>query len=82
MKIPFGADILKIQKEVLERQERRDEERRAKGHISFFEMTREQKVESIRNNPKAMKLLEEQGLTIDENGNLVEKEQKEKNKSL
>ena len=75
MNIPFGPDFFEKYTKALERQKRRDEERRAKGHLDFFEMTREQQVECIRNNPKAMKFLEEHGLTLDQEGNIVEKEQ-------
>ena len=78
MKIGFGPNFMKTYQEALERQKRRDQERRAKGRIPFFEMTREQQLESIRNNPRALKFLEEQGVVLDENGNFVKKEQKQK----
>ena len=64
MRIPFGADVLKICQETRERQERR-----AREHPGIENLD----IEQLKSEPRFLKFLEEQGLCLNDNGNIVEK---------
>ena len=68
MRIPFGADVLKICQEACERQERR-----AREHPGIESL----EIEQLKSEPRFLKFLEKEGLRLDGNGNIVEKEQQE-----
>ena len=63
MRIPFGADVLKI-----------CQERRAREHPGIENLD----IEQLKSEPQFLKFLEEQGLCLDDNGNIVEKEHNNK----
>ena len=65
MNIPFGPDFFERYMKALERQKRRERERPGIDNLD---------PKKIKSDPKFLKFLEEQGLTLDENGNLVKKE--------
>ena len=64
MRIPFGADVLKICQEAREHQERR-----AREHPGIENLD----IEQLKSEPRFLKFLKVQGLTLDDNSNIVEK---------
>ena len=68
MNIPFGPDFLERYMKACERQERR-----AREHPGIENLD----IEQLKSEPRFLKFLEKQGLRLDDNGNIVEKEQQE-----
>lgn len=68
MRIPFTPDFFKMYQEACEHQERR-----AREHPGIENLD----IEQLKSEPRFLKFLEKQGLRLDGNGNIVEKEQQE-----
>lgn len=68
MNIPFGPDFLERYMKACERQEHR-----AREHPGIENLD----IEQLKSEPRFLKFLEKQGLRLDGNGHIVEKEQQE-----